>query len=223
MSILEQVNGNTVAGAYESGQAQKKAKVSGKTIGNPELSEKAQKYYEELKKKYSNMDFILVSAEKKDQAKAQAGNYANANKMVVLIDEEKVERMAEDEKYRSQYEDMISSAASQLPQLQSSIGSLSTSVKTIGMQINDNGTASYFAVIDKSLSSQRERIEKKAEEKREDKKSEKKEEQSDTITVKALSFEDLIQKISDALYTGMSDNVQTESEKQMGQHIDFRM
>ncbi|MDE6927051.1 MAG: hypothetical protein K2P59_17705, partial [Acetatifactor sp.] len=30
----------------------------GKTIGQPKLSDKAAKYYEELKKKFSNMDFI---------------------------------------------------------------------------------------------------------------------------------------------------------------------
>ena len=33
----------------------------GRTIGQPELSEKAAKYYEQLKKKYGNYDFILVS------------------------------------------------------------------------------------------------------------------------------------------------------------------
>ena len=39
----------------------KSAVTNGKTIGDPQLSEKAQKYYEQLKKKFSNMDFILVS------------------------------------------------------------------------------------------------------------------------------------------------------------------
>lgn len=37
----------------------------GKTIGNAKLSEEGVKYYQELKKKYSNMDFILVSKEQK--------------------------------------------------------------------------------------------------------------------------------------------------------------
>ncbi len=43
----------------------KKTKVGGAVIGTPELSDKAKKYYEQLKKKYSNMDFILVSKDKK--------------------------------------------------------------------------------------------------------------------------------------------------------------
>ena len=72
----------------------KKTKVGGAVIGTPELSDKAKKYYEQLKKKYSNMDFILVSKDKKAEAQANAGRYANANRMVVLIDTEKIERMA---------------------------------------------------------------------------------------------------------------------------------
>ena len=38
------------------------------------------------------------------------------------------------------------------------------------MQVNDNGTASYFAVLEKSSAAQKERIEKKAVEKKEAKK-----------------------------------------------------
>ena len=79
----------------------------GKTIGQPKLSDKAAKYYEELKKKFSNMDFILVSADQKEAAKAQAGSFANPYKTVVLVDEEKIEKMAEDEVFRAQYEGII--------------------------------------------------------------------------------------------------------------------
>jgi hypothetical protein len=53
------------------------------------------------------MDFILVSKDMKEMAKANAGSFANPNKMVVLIDEEKIERMAVDEQYRKQYESVI--------------------------------------------------------------------------------------------------------------------
>lgn len=54
----------------EQTQNEKSGSVSGKTIGSPKLSKKAADYYESLKKKYSNMDFILVSEDKKEQAKA---------------------------------------------------------------------------------------------------------------------------------------------------------
>ena len=149
-----------------------KTRLSGKTIGSPELSEKAAKYYEELKSKYSNMDFILVSKDQKEQAQAQAGSYANASKMVVLIDEEKIERMAEDETYRKQYEGIIANAASGMSQLAKSISTTGAKVKGFGMQVKDNGLVSFFAVLEKSSAAQKTRIEKKAAEKKEAKKTE---------------------------------------------------
>ncbi|MCI9426788.1 MAG: hypothetical protein HFI81_03395 [Eubacterium sp.] len=222
----------------------KKNKVSGATIGDPKLSEKAAKYYEKLKKKYSNMDFILVSEDKKAEAQANAGKYANANRMVVLIDTEKIERMAEDNKYRKQYEAIISGATNQLSQLKSSLGANASSVKTYGMQVKE-GTASFFAVVDKSLAAQKKRIEKKASQKQEEKKAAKKaaEEKAaekkkaeketyeaefeqdwneeDTITVTASSIEELMKKINDAIYLGRSDYVRTEQETWVGGHLDF--
>jgi len=44
---------------------QKKSSEYGRTVGNPELSDTAKKYYDELKKKYGNYDFILVSKDEK--------------------------------------------------------------------------------------------------------------------------------------------------------------
>jgi hypothetical protein len=243
-----------LTGAYSSEASQKtsqtsdtqtasKSKVSGKTIGEPELTDTAKKYYEELQKKYSNMDFILVSSDQKEFAKSQASKYANANKMVVLIDEEKIERMATDENYRKQYESIIASAASGVSQLGSQISSTGANVKGYGAQVNDNGTLSYFAVLEKSSEAQRERIEKKAEEKKEAKKADekkaKKEEQQerlekrrddgttiddeddDTVTITASSIEELIRKLEGYQQASMSDNVLTDEEKLVGQSFDY--
>ena len=118
------------------------------------------------------MNFILVSEDQKEYAKAQASNYANANNMVVLIDEDKIERMAEDENYRKQYEGIIANAASGLSQLGQSIAATGANVKGYGMQVNDGGTASFFAVLKKSGAAQKERKAKKAEQKKEAKKAE---------------------------------------------------
>ena len=195
MSSISSGNFSQIAGSYadtaavyskpettKTDETSGKKKVSGQTIGNPKLSEKASKYYEQLKKKYSNMNFILVSEDQKENAKANAAGYANSNNMVVLIDENKIERMASDENYRKQYEGIIANAASGISQLASSLSATGTSVKGFGMQVNDNGTASYFAVLEKSSAAQKERIEKnaakkKTEQKAKDKKAEKKAEQ----------------------------------------------
>ena len=174
-----------------------KREVSGQTIGNPKLSEKASKYYDELKKKYANMNFILVSEDMKEQAKANVAGYANANKMVVLIDEDKIERMAEDENYRKQYEAIIANAASGMSQLGSSIASTGASVKGYGMQVNDNGTATYFAVLEKSSAAQKERIEKKAAKKKAEEKAKDKKAQKEAEKERIKKSHDKAEKISD--------------------------
>ena len=208
-----------------------KKKVSGQTIGNPQLSEKASKYYEQLKKKYSNMNFILVSEDQKENAKANAAGYANSNNMVVLIDEDKIERMASDENYRKQYEGIIANAASGISQLASSLSATGTNVKGFGMQVNDNGTASYFAVLEKSSVAQKERIEKKAAEKKknEERLEKKRKETGDvddtddteTVTVTASSIEELLEKVKNQEQLFLSDTVRTPQEKNVGQNVDF--
>ena len=241
MSSISSGNFSQIAGSYadtaavysksettKTDETSGKKKVSGQTIGNPKLSEKASKYYEQLKKKYSNMNFILVSEDQKENAKANAAGYANSNNMVVLIDEDKIERMASDENYRKQYEGIIANAASGISQL--------------AMQVNDNGTASYFAVLEKSSAAQKERIEKKAVEKKEakktaQKKAEKKKNEErlekkrketgdvddtdDTETVTASSIEELLEKIKDQEQLFLSDTVKTPQEKNVGQNVDF--
>ena len=211
------------------------------TPTKPELSEKAGKYYEQLKKKFGNYEFILVSSEEKENAKANAAKYANGFKTVVLIDEEKIERMASDSGYRAQYEGILSGAASRIQQLKTGLEKTGANIKGFGIQVNDNGTNSLFAVLKKSSAEQKARIEKKMQQNRADRKAaEKKEakkkaeerlkekqtaeadEEGNTITFSADSVEELLQKITDYSFDNRSNEVQTEYEKQLGQNIDFR-
>lgn len=250
MSAISDVVSNAQASqqmkAEDTKNTNKKSNVSGKTIGKPQLSDKAAKYYEQLKKKYSNMDFILVSEDQKAFAQANAAKYANPTRMVVLIDEDKIEKMAEDENYRKQYEGIIANSASGISQLAKSLAKKNVSVKGYGMQVNSNGPATFFAVIDKSLAAQRKRIAQKAEDKKEAKKAEekkaKKEEQQekletsrnkgsgksekasgdeDLVTVTASSIEELMKKIDDIMFESMSDYALTEEEQKIGRSFDF--
>lgn len=232
------VANNYAAKEVTKADEEKKYAVTGKTIGQPKLSENAKKYYEELKSKYKNMDFILVSNDMKEMAKANAGSFANPQKMVVLIDEEKIERMANDEQYRKQYESVIASAQNKLPQLKQALGK-SSNVKGFGMQVNDNGASSFFAVMDKSFKSQAERLEKQRAEKKEEKKAaqkkaEKREREEaleekrlkkreeENVVISANSIEELRQKIEDYNYMNMADTVKTDAEKYLGTTIDFK-
>lgn len=217
----------------------------GKVIGEPKLSETAQKYYDSLKKKYGNYDFILVSKDQMDAVKANPSKYGNSLKSVVLIDEEKIERMATDENYRKKYEGILSGATAQLEKMKAQIESSGASVSSFGMTVNKDGTTSFFATLKKSSADQKARIEKraiknkiekklaakKAEKAAEKKKAEEKRlEGKDSSPIKnddeqsftADSLEELMTKISDWSFNQRSNEVQTESELSLGQNIDFK-
>lgn len=244
MSMVSEVTTGTQTAwtgkTADTSKASRNAKVSGRTVGEPQLSETAAKYYEELKKKYSNMEFVLVSSDMKEFAKAHAGSFANPNKLAVLIDEEKIERMATDENFRRQYETILNNAASGVSRLAEQMQSSGVKVKGYGMQVDDGGNASFFAVVDKSLAAQRERIAKKAAEKKETRRAEEKKAQrkafeerihdrksdrtgraEDEEVITASSIEELLQKLKDWKAADLSDHAQTEDERMVGRNIDF--
>jgi len=182
--------------------------------------------------------FILVSADKKEEAQANLNKFANNKSLVVLIDDEKIERMAEDPAYREKYEKVLRGATTQFAQMKSELGSSVNSVKTFGMKVNDDGTSSFFAVIDKSLAAQKKRIEEKAVQRKEEKKKADRQEQkdrveekqaeslknkqdSDTITVTASSWDELLKKIKDTISTISNDTVRTKEETWVGQKFDY--
>ncbi|MBQ4482369.1 MAG: hypothetical protein II966_03960 [Lachnospiraceae bacterium] len=220
----------------------KTSSMLGKTVGQPQLSEKAQKYYDQLKSKFGDMDFILVSNDEKQNAMANAANYANPNKPVVLIGEDEVEKMANDEKFREKYEGIISMAKQNLATMKDQFGN-NDNVKGYGVQVDDDGNVSYFAVLKKQGDQQAERIAKRQEEKKTAQKAEEKKEakkageerleksrskkseearraygEKDEFKYEVLradSIDDLVSKISDFL------NPAAAGAQNVGGNIDF--
>ena len=129
------------------------------------------------------------------------------------------------------------------------LGTNANKVSSFGMSFDDHGNASFFAVVDKSLAKQRERIAAKREEnlkakKQEAKKAEKRKaeeraearragseedeevkmiDKTDKVTVTAKSWDELFRKIDDVIMTGMADGLMTASERNIGQHFDFAL
>lgn len=202
------------------------------TIGKPELSESASSYYEELKAKYGDVEFVLVDDDQAENAKEYASGIRTDKSMIVLISESEVEAMASDEATRTQNEQLISDGLTQMPDLMKQLEESGAKVKSFGMELNSDGTVSYFAVLDKSAEAQRERIENnRAEKKAEEAKNEKKAEadkargpqrKEDLTTVTASSMEELIKKLQDTMYEAKADTILTEQEKMVGQHFDLK-
>ena len=199
----------------------------GTVIGDVELSDKAKDYYNKLKAKFGNMDFILVSKDMKSQVQANAAAYGNASKQVVLIDDEKIEKMATDESFRKKYEGIIAMSQAKLQEAKNSLTSSGASVNNFGMSVDANGKATFFATVEKAAKKKAEKkaAEKKADEKRAE---ESKNEETTTVDEKeyvqitAGSMEELINKVSSYAYDNSERNVLTESEKSVGQKFDFR-
>nr|MBQ8253203.1 hypothetical protein [Lachnospiraceae bacterium] len=175
----------------------------GKTIGKPELSEQAAKLYDELKQKYSDMDFTLVSKDMIGMAKKMAPGMGNPNKMVVLIDEEKLEKMATDPKFRQEIEGKIMSARNQMPQL-TQMMQKNSAISQVGMQFTKDNRVQFFAVVDKSFKDLNERIaEKRAQKKADVKAAEKK-------AAKTEAKEKLDEKLAEKLH---GDDVHKTDER----------
>lgn len=224
----------------------------GQTIGEPKLSEKAKKYYDSLKKKYGNYDFILVSEEEKANARANSGKYGNSLKTVVLIDEDKIEKMANDENYRKKIEGIISGASAMMEQFRAQISGKSD-VIGFGMQVKNDGSTDFFAVMKDAGTEQKNRIKKASEKKQAEKKvaekkqiskkkdkAQKAEEKKKAEKTKkdenvrklhsdsknkilhAESLDGLLRKIDDFTFEKRSNIVQTAMEKKIGQSIDYK-
>jgi len=147
-----------------------KKRIYGKTIGEPQLSEGALKVYNDLKNKYSNNEFILVDDDQINSAQSMAASFANKDKLVVLINESKLEKMAEDSNYLNEIESKIQMANTKLPDMQAMMQN-DSSVKGIGLQFGNDGTSKFFAIVDKNNKSFNEMVE-KIREKRKQKKTE---------------------------------------------------
>lgn len=178
------------------------------------LSDKAKELLQQLKEKYSNMDFMV--AEYSSEEEAQSYLSRGTKQYSVLIDPETLEAMASDEKTKEKYINLIEESTGKLDdikdELEEEAKESGSEVKSIGMTIGSDGSVSYFAELEKAGAKQKERIEqskeKRAEEKKESEKKAEKEKMEErikggygdnisrpTTTVRANSIEELLEKI----------------------------
>ena len=197
----------------------------GVTVGNAELSDAASEYYDKLKEKFGDMDFILVSKDMKSQVAQNASLYGNASKPVVLIDEEKLEKMATDESFRKKYEGIIEMSKAQLAQAKNSFASSGASIKNFGISVDEKGNTSFFATVEKKTpkktgNAMKERLDKAAEKKKADKAKAKK-----TADKKAQEarLEKIKEKNKDAKEVDAEDEIEdVEYEDYDVEYIEFR-
>ena len=140
-----------------------------------QLSDRAKALLEELKKKYTNMDFMVADYETDEEAQSYLSR--GTKEYSVLIDPDTLEEMASSEEAKSKYLGLIDEATSNLSGLKEKLEEEGdTDVKRLGVSIGKDGSVSYFAELERSSEKQRERIEQSREKKAEEKKAKEKEE-----------------------------------------------
>lgn len=174
------------------------------------LSQKASSYYEELKAKFGDAEFVLVEDEQFAAAKERAANSESDKSIIVVISKSELEAMANNEDTRTQNEQIIGDAMKNIPEYKKQLEESGVNVKSFGIQLNADGTTSFFAIMAKSLETQ------DPDHKKEPVKKE------DTTTVTASSLEELIKKLKDRSYEAKADNILTDQEKMVGQHLDLK-
>lgn len=143
-----------------------KTDKSGKANGSVQLSNKAKALLEELKKTYTNMDFIVADYDSEEEAASYLSR--GTKEYSVLIDPEELERMASDESVKEQNLSLLDEAVGKLNEIKDQLGDRKNEVTHIGIMIGKDGELSFFAELEKAGERQKEFIDSIREGKRED-------------------------------------------------------
>lgn len=121
-----------------------------------ELSEGAKNLLEELKNKYTNMDFFV--ADYSTEEEAQQYLRRGTKEFSVLIDPETLEQMAASEETKAKYTEILDNARSTFDELKEGLGEDGKYVDHIGITFEADGSVKYFAHLTQMAEKQREHI-----------------------------------------------------------------
>ncbi len=190
--------------------------------GQVQLSQKAQALLEKLKKKYGNVDFAV--ADNEEEAKNALSN--PSKEFSVVFSSEELEKMASDESFKKEFVGRVEQAMAMSEQInkefsfESALGDPGKygEITKISISVNQDGTNTFTAELEKSSRAQKDRLDNAREERSADKKEEAKkaekeieeerlkalsglsqmwDEGTKKTTVQAGSMEELIQKIKE--------------------------
>ena len=191
----------------------------------PALSKAAQNLLKELKKTYSNMDFIVADFETDEEAASLMSR--GTAEYSALFTPEELEKMAADEDVKNKNMKILDGAVSKLDEMKTKLGDKADDVTRIGISFGDDGEVSFFAELEKNSEKQRERIEKQREDKKDAAKDNGKAEAAEYLahgkptgkrtTVYASTIEELAEKIANVDWHAVKE----ERQSTTGQRFDF--
>ena len=204
----------------------KKTEGAKKANGSVQLSDRAKALLQELKKTYTNMDFIVADYDSDEEAASYLSR--GTKEYSVLIDPEELERMASDDSVKEQNLSLLDEAVGKLDELKNQLGDHKDEVVRLGISIGKDGEMSFFAELEKAGERQREFIDKirdgkkEAAEKADADRTDPRHrydhdfEKGKRTTVHASTVEELLDKISNVNW----DNIKEENTAPMpGEHF----
>lgn len=135
---------------------------AGSVMNGVELSDGAKSLLEELKNKYTNMDFFVADYSTEEEAQQYLSR--GTKEYSVLIDPETLEKMAANEEIRAKYTEILDNASQKFDEIKEELGEDGKYVDRIGITFTEDGSAKYFAHLTQMSEKQRERIEEGREE-----------------------------------------------------------
>ena len=165
-----------------------------------QLSDRAKEYLSKLKERFGNMDITIADVDSDEEAAKIMSQ--GTKSFSVLMDSKTLEEMAANETVAAEYENLIADSANELTALKDSANDQGVAVKAVGMKLNDDGTKTYYSIIedslsyyDKELKKQEEKKEAKLEKKKEAEEKEKqKEERKEALEQADQKQEELVKK-----------------------------
>lgn len=136
-----------------------------KTGNGVPLSDRAKALLQELRRTYSNMDFMVADYESEEEAASYLSR--GTKEYSVLIDPEELERMASDDSVKEQNLSVLDQAVGKLDEMKEQLGDRKDEVVRMGVNIGKNGEVSYFAELEKAGERQKEFVDKIREDKKE--------------------------------------------------------
>ena len=162
---------------------QKSLEVKKVKSSEDKLSAKAKKYLEELRKTYGDYDFII--ADDGDDKRALVNQ--STKEFSIIFSSAELERMASDEKYAQERLQKMQTAIDMSKRICEQFGFESawnngeTLINKLAVYMNDDGSVSIFAELEKLSEKQKERIEAEKQQRLEDNKEEKKAEKKSDV------------------------------------------
>lgn len=185
------------------------------------LSSKAQEYLKNLRKKYSDYDFMIGNSADDIKSLSKTGS----KEFSVIFSTAEIERMANDEKYAEEKMQAVEGAVKMCKRICEENGYVSAygensgengTINKIGVVVDDNGKMKLFAELEKSSAKQKERLEKSrakhAEEKKAAEKKKKNPYEKDDkesvkrTTIEADSEEELLEKLKELRWDKVKDS-----------------